>query len=112
VYTRVGKEAYATGPEIAIALELGAKVEVLHGYHFQTTGGLLLAPYLSGPAQARERSKGPLEEKLLKLAINSLYGKQAQGLYDKFKYDINERQCGADQPPMPSCDIPCPIRLQ
>jgi DNA polymerase type B, organellar and viral len=106
VYTRVGREAYATGPEIAMALELGAEITVLHGYHFQTTGDLLLASYVSGLVQERQKhEKKTLQNDLLKLAINTFYGKQGQGLSDKFKYDIDERQHGNDIPP---CDITLP----
>jgi hypothetical protein len=49
-----------------------------------------------------------LQNDLLKLTINSFYGKQGQGLHDKFKYDIDERQRGADQPSIPPCDITLP----
>jgi hypothetical protein len=108
VYTRVGREAYATGPEIAMALALDAEVDILHGYHFCTPGDLLLAPYVAGLVRARKECQDPLANDLLKLSINSFYGKQGQGLTDKFKYDIDERQRGTDQPPIPPCDITCP----
>src|SRR6266446_483781 len=90
-------------------LELGAEITVLHGYHFQTTGDLLLASYVSGLVQERQKyGDKTLQNDLLKLTINSFYGKQGQGLHDKFKYDIDERQRGADQPSIPPCDITLP----
>lgn len=73
---------YCTGPELALALNMGARIE-LHKAEAWTPipGKFMFVDYLSG--MMKERGKYPkksLKNALFKEMVNSLYGKVAQGI--------------------------------
>jgi len=75
-------ETVATGPELAVAAAMGAKIEVLAGaivpwasdYRPLLKFSILIA------AKRGQHDKRTLENKVIKLIGNSLYGKTAQGV--------------------------------
>lgn len=90
-------ESWATAPEIALALALGADMTIHNGiivpwrcdtspHNSESTSVFL--PFVQQVRENRNRHiKGSLEEKFWKEIGNSLYGKLAQGLRTKTAFD-------------------------
>ncbi|EFJ3012061.1 hypothetical protein G5G68_004368, partial [Escherichia coli] len=90
-------ESWATAPEIALALALGADITIHNGiivpwrcdtspHNSESTSVFL--PFVQQVRENRNRHiKGSLEEKFWKEIGNSLYGKLAQGLRAKTAFD-------------------------
>lgn len=82
--------SYCTGPELRLAVELGAAVRLLSGFKWQGTGRY---PYRQTHIQlcelrAKAKAEGnKLQEQLFKLANNSGYGRTAMGLTFHTTYD-------------------------
>lgn len=82
--------SYCTGPELRLAVKLGAAVRVLSGFKWQGTGRY---PYRQTHVQlcalrAQAKASGDkLKEQLFKLANNSGYGRTAMGLTFHTTYD-------------------------
>ncbi|MCG2578075.1 DNA polymerase [Dechloromonas sp. XY25] len=82
--------SYCTAPEIEVALNLGCKLDILHGVIFPWCEGdnRLFEPYVMHIRSLRKSFvKGSLFELYSKLLGNSLYGKTAQGLKAKTVFD-------------------------
>lgn len=82
--------SYCTAPEIEVALNLGCKIDVLHGLIFPWCEGdnRLFEPFVMHIRALRKSfEKGSLDELYAKLLGNSLYGKTAQGLKAKTVFD-------------------------
>ena len=104
-------ESYATAPEIALALSLGASVTVKQGIIVPWKTSIpgsdsakspspVFQPFVKQVRDNRNRyPKDSLEEKFWKEIGNSLYGKLAQGLYAKTAFDIAR---GTNSPLPPS----------
>lgn len=94
-------ESWATAPEIALALSLGAEIAIQHGiiipwrqYKSDNASSptkpasSVFLPFVQQVRENRNRhDKGSLEEKFWKEIGNSLYGKLAQGLHAKTAFD-------------------------
>ena len=84
-------ETHATAPEIWLAKQLGAEIELLHGVVIPVDATRRPFEATIGEATAlREASKKAgdvLGDKLYKELINSMYGKTGQGLRNKRVYD-------------------------
>lgn len=74
--------SYCTGPELALALKMGANVTIHKGEAWATIPGqYMYVDYLSGMMQERgKHAKKSLKNTLFKEMVNSLYGKVAQGI--------------------------------
>lgn len=89
------KGIYACGPELYLALKMGAEIfakDGVKGSILKDENGNTVFPYrtmMSELIQARTRAdKGSLDEKLLKKCANMMYGKVSQnvsGMYSKTK---------------------------
>lgn len=85
IYPRHGRNVYMSGPDMYLALRLGAKITVFRGFTCQmlTRDGQpskCLAYAVTNLVQDRMRAKieykdNPLVEKSLKTMVNSCYGK-------------------------------------
>lgn len=77
-------ETYATAPELAVAVALGASIEVLDGLLIPWADDAGHRPFVAFTAhinaERKRHTKGTPEELLAKEAGNSLYGKLAQGV--------------------------------
>ncbi|WP_249418163.1 MULTISPECIES: hypothetical protein [Citrobacter] len=94
-------ESWATAPEIALALSLGAEITIQQGiivpWRMDEPNGAtnlrkqecsVFLPFVQQVRENRNRhDKGSLEEKFWKEIGNSLYGKLAQGLHAKTAFD-------------------------
>lgn len=91
-------DVYAAGPEIYLALMLGAYVYCEDGVILRPrhrTNGVLstslrsaVKQLVADRAQAKKDfGKGSLQEQIFKLMVNSVYGKVAQDVIEKTKYD-------------------------
>lgn len=69
--------------EVRTAIELGYKIEVHGGYVLRENVKIRLFTWVREMYDIREqwKSEGKAAEKVLKLALNSLYGKMAQGVF-------------------------------
>lgn len=106
-------ESWATAPEIALALSLGAEITIQHGiiipwrqYKSDNASSptepacSVFLPFVQQVRENRNRhDKGSLEEKFWKEIGNSLYGKLAQGLHAKTAFDTSR---GLNSPLPPS----------
>lgn len=82
--------SYCTAPEIEVALNLGCKIDILHGviYPWRDGDNRLFEPYVMHIRSLRKSLvKGSLDELYAKLLGNSLYGKTAQGMKGKKVFD-------------------------
>ena len=90
IFPRSG-ETHATADEIRLALQLGAKIEILHGVVIPMDASVKPFQKVIAEATARRKAakaKGDaLGDKLYKEIGNSLYGKTAQGLREKRAFD-------------------------
>ena len=98
IYPRQGRHVYMAGPDMYLALKLGAKIKVFRGFTCmmrQTKDGKpsqCLAYAVTNLVQDRMRAKieykdNPLVEKSLKTMVNSCYGKTAQNVSPKTRYN-------------------------
>lgn len=97
IYPRHGRHVYMAGPDMYLALRLGAKINVFRGFTCQMLlkdgkPSQCLAHAVSTLVQDRMRAKieyrdNPLIEKSLKTMVNSCYGKTAQNVSPKTRYN-------------------------
>ena len=89
---------YACGPDIYLALKMGAKVHCLDGYRGRIRQnedgspsrslGAAVYQLVQDRAKAREiYGKKSIEELILKVMVNSIYGKTAQNVIQKHTWD-------------------------
>jgi hypothetical protein len=105
IYPRHGRQVYMSGPDMYLALKLGARIKVFRGFTcmmLERKDGTLskcLAYAVTNLVQDRARAKieykdKPLIEKSLKTMVNSCYGKTAQNVCPKTRY--NARKMGRE----------------
>ena len=104
IYPRHGRNVYMTGPDMYLAMKLGAKVTVFRGGVNQILvrdgkPSKCLAYAVTQLVQDRMKAKkvykdNPLVEKSLKTMVNSCYGKTAQNVSPKTRY--NARKMGRE----------------
>ena len=97
IFPRKAQAVYASGPSMYLALKLGAKIHIRYGYVarilFNGVG-----PSMSLRAACRQMvsdreiakktyGKGSIEELLIKLFVNGIYGKIAQSVIEKHTWD-------------------------
>lgn len=98
IYPRHGRNVYMSGPDMFLALNLGAKIKIFRGFTCQmleTKDGKpsqCLAYAVTNLVQDRMLAKqlykeNPLVEKSLKTMVNSCYGKTAQNVSPKTRYN-------------------------
>ncbi len=98
IYPYHGRQVYMSGPDMYLALKLGAKITIFRGFTckmLQTKDGKpsqCLAYAVTNLVQDRMRAKveykdNPLVEKSLKTMVNSCYGKTAQNVCPKTRYN-------------------------
>lgn len=139
VYPRTSKGAnnghgdfvYACGPELYLAVKLGAKVFCETGYILNTmvhTDGfnfteskshsVAVRQLVSDRSQAKEEhGKGSLEELFLKMLVNAEYGKVAQNVIEKSKWsalsdDMQELGESVITNPVAACLITSIVRAE
>ena len=89
IFPRCGT-TYATAPEIWLAGQLGADIEILHGVVIPMGPLKPFQKVIEGATRRRTAAKAAgdaLRDKLFKEIVNSLYGKTAQGLRAKRAFD-------------------------
>lgn len=97
IYPRHGKHVYMSGPDMYLALKLGAKIKIFRGFTcmmLEKDGkpSQCLAYAVTNLVQDRMLAKkqykdNPLVEKSLKTMVNSCYGKTAQNVSPKTRYN-------------------------
>ena len=98
IYPRHGRNVYMSGPDMFLALKLGAKIKIFRGFTCQmleTKDGKYsqcLAYAVTNLVQDRFLAKklykdNPLVEKSLKTMVCSAYGKTAQNVSPKTRYN-------------------------
>ena len=98
IYPRHAKHVYMSGPDMYLALKLGARIKVFRGFTcmmLETKEGKpsqCLAYAVTNLVQDRMKAKAmykdkPLVEKSLKTMVNSCYGKTAQNVSPKSRYN-------------------------
>ena len=98
IYPRQGRHVYMAGPDMYLALQLGARINIFRGFTcrmLQTKDGKpsqCLAYAVTNLVQDRMKAKkiykdNPLMEKSLKTMVNSCYGKTAQNVSPKTRYN-------------------------
>ena len=97
IYPRHGKNVYMSGPDMFLALKLGAKIRIFRGFTCQMLlkdgkPSQCLAYAVTNLVQDRMLAKrvykdNPLVEKSLKTMVNSCYGKTAQNVSPKTRYN-------------------------
>ena len=98
IYPRHGRNVYMAGPDMYLALKLGARIKIYRGFTCimqQTKEGKpsqCLAYAVTSLVQDRMLAKtlykdNPLIEKSLKTMVNSCYGKTAQNVSPKTRYN-------------------------
>ena len=100
IYPRTGKNVYMAGPDMWLALQLGAKIKVHRGFVCQVLEkngkpSQCLAHAVTNLVQDRIMAKklykdNPLVEKSLKTMVNSCYGKTAQNVSPKTRYNAQK----------------------
>ena len=100
IYPRHGRNVYMSGPDMYLALALGAKITVFRGFTcmmLEKDGkpSRCLAYAVTNLVQDRMRAKveykdNPLVEKSLKAMVNSCYGKTAQNVSPKTRYNAQK----------------------
>ena len=96
IYPRHGRNVYMSGPDMFLALKLGAKIKIFRGFTCQMlekdgNPSKCLAYAVTNLVQDRMLAKrlykdNPLVEKSLKTMVNSCYGKTAQNVSPKTRY--------------------------
>lgn len=97
IYPRHAKHVYMCGPDMYLALKLGAKIKIFRGFTCQMLEkdgkpSQCLAYAVTNLVQDRMKAKieykeNPLVEKSLKTMVNSCYGKTAQNVSPKTRYN-------------------------
>lgn len=97
IYPRHGRNVYMSGPDMFLALKLGAKIKIFRGFTCQMLEkdgkpSQCLAYAVTNLVQDRMLAKkmykdNPLVEKSLKTMVNSCYGKTAQNVSPKTRYN-------------------------
>ncbi len=97
IYPRHAKHVYMAGPDMYLALKLGAKIKIFRGFTCQMLEkngkpSQCLAYAITNLVQDRMKAKiqykdNPLVEKSLKTMVNSCYGKTAQNVSPKTRYN-------------------------
>lgn len=97
IYPRHAKHVYMAGPDMYLALKLGAKIKIFRGFTCQMLEkdgkpSQCLAYAVTNLVQDRinakiEYKENPLIEKSLKTMVNSCYGKTAQNVNPKTRYN-------------------------
>lgn len=97
IYPRHGRHVYMAGPDMYLALKLGAKIKIFRGFTcmmLEKDGkpSQCLAYAVTNLVQDRMLAKekyrdNPLVEKSLKTMVNSCYGKTAQNVSPKTRYN-------------------------
>jgi len=101
IYPRHGRQIYMTGPDMYLALKLGARIKIFRGFTchvLERDDGKLsqsLAYAVTHLVQDRMMAKkvykdNPLVEKSLKTMVNSCYGKTAQNVSPKTRYNAQK----------------------
>ena len=116
IYPRHGRHVYMSGPDMYLALKLGARIKVFRGFTCQMLEkdgkpSQCLAYAVTNLVQDRRRAKllyrdTPLIEKSIKAMVNSGYGKTGQNVSPKTRY--NAKKMGREDAE-PSC-ITSPYR--
>ena len=97
IYPCHGRNVYMAGPDMYLALKLGAKIKIFRGFTCQMLEkdgkpSQCLAYAVTNLVQDRMLAKkiykdNPLVEKSLKTMVNSCYGKTAQNVSPKTRYN-------------------------
>ncbi len=97
IYPKHARHVYMSGPDMYLALKLGARIKIFRGFTCQmlTKDGKpsqCLAYAVTNLVQDRMTAKklykdNPLVEKSLKTMVNSCYGKTAQNVSPKTRYN-------------------------
>jgi hypothetical protein len=85
--------AVATITEIHLALRMGCKVKIHDAFVIETGEKYLFKEHLKGLIDARNEANNEgneLTEQMYKLYVNTLYGKTAQGINSKSKFDLRD----------------------
>jgi hypothetical protein len=85
--------SYCTAAEIEVAMNLGYKVEILHGViiPWLDENCRFLLPFVEGIRDERSKyPKGSFDNDYIKLVGNGLFGKTGQGLREKRVFDAGE----------------------
>lgn len=100
IYPRHGRNVYMAGPDMYLALKLGARIRINRGFVCQMlekdgNPSRCLAHAVTTLVQDRLRAKitykeNPLVEKSLKTMVNSCYGKTAQNVSPKTRYNAKK----------------------
>jgi len=87
-------KTYVGSPEIVLAREMGAELEIVEGIIVPWTSDLRPFEVFSASIHTKrqEHQKGSIEERTWKEIGNSLYGKLAQGIQKKRVFDSREDQ--------------------
>jgi len=86
-------ECYATAPEIWLACELGAEIQIQNGIVIPTNSERPFGAVIMALTKVRAANeKGSLMETMCKELVNSLYGKTGQGLRPKSVFDSRTGQ--------------------
>lgn len=91
LYFPLTGETYATAPELEVARNMGANVEILQGVviPWMDDSESLFLPFVQMIREKRNSyPKKSFEEAMWKEIGNSLYGKTAQGLRDKTAFEL------------------------
>ena len=91
IFPRTGY-AYCVGPEIWLAKQLGAKLDLIHGVKVPVDDGVpVFRNFIKDCTTRRnEHAKGTFDNLFWKEVGNSTYGKTAQGLKKKAVYDLRD----------------------
>ena len=120
---------YACGPEIYLALRLGAEIYCERGYFLNSIKNVDTGYYSFSLCFAvkqlvydreqakRECGKGSLEEEALKMMVNAGYGKNAQNVIQKqtwsaYKDCMEDIGCSAITNPVSACMITSIVRAE
>ena len=108
IYPLHGRNVYMTGPDMWLALKLGAKIKIFRGFIcpiLEKDGkpSQCLAYAVAGLVQDRMVAKkvfkdNPLVEKSIKTMVNSGYGKTAQNVSPKTRYNAKKMGRVAAEP--------------
>ena len=118
IYPLTG-EAWCCGPELVIALAMGAELEVMNGYRVDSIPGkpnpfAVFARNIAEGRKAARASGNVIQELLYKEMGNSLYGKVAQGVGSKrpIADDVDDHRIfsaeAGEMSTLPPSSITCP----
>lgn len=100
-------ETYAWAPEVAVALNLGATIEILEGYFVPWLDDRRpFATFIQEQTKIRKAAKtaqNTFGEMLAKETVNSAYGKTGQGLKNKSVFDTAKADTREIDPSVITC---------